>query len=151
MTTPRYTAKFYGHIESIDYRDGHGQLWLQCGFSTSWFLDCRDTARLPLTRRKQILEDLCDYLSTKNEPAVFVIDETDKHRRELEQTIRELTASGHRLTVKHTSSEQCKQAEDTQWLRWIKAGKKLKIGETEIATEEDYLRWRNAQQEGSSQ
>jgi hypothetical protein len=97
------------------------------------------------------LEDLCDYLSTKNEPAVFVIDEADEHRRELEQSISELAASGHRLAVEHTSSEQRRLAEDRQWLRWIKAGKKLKIGETEIATEEDYLRWRNPQRGGLRQ
>ena len=137
MKRPRYTAQFHGQIESIEYRDDHGQLWLQCNFLKTWRLHCEDTAGLPLARRKQVLENVCDYLNTKSERAVFVIDEEDEHRFELETAIDQLAASGHKLTFEHTSAGQRRQFEKGWQRAWLQAGKKLRRHTGEVGGEHD--------------
>ncbi len=144
MRPKGYTARYHGHIESLDYRDGYGQLWLQCGRGTPRIY-CADTARLPFSRRERVLENLCDYYETAAHPAIVVVDERDKDREELEHMIARLSAEGQKITVEYVTADMQEQFEKGWQLRWLGAGKKLKIEGTEISTVEDYLRWKEAQ------
>ncbi len=144
MTRRGYTAQYYGHIESLDYRDGYGQLWLQCTHTGTPRVYCTDTAELPFSRREQVLENLCDYFETAANPAIVVVDKADKDRKELEQLITRLAAEGQKITIEYETAEGREQAEEGWHLRWLGAGKKLKVEGTEIATTQDYLRWKNA-------
>jgi hypothetical protein len=125
MKSKGYTARYCGHIESLDYRDGEGQLWLQCGCGSNRIY-CSDTARLPFPRRERVLENLCDYYETATHPAIVVVDEKDKDREELERIIIRLFAAGQKITLEYVTAEQREQFERGWQLKWLGAGKKLK-------------------------
>ena len=143
MKPKDYAARYYGHIESLDYRDGYGQLWLQCGCGTRIY--SADTARLPFSRRERVLENLCDYYETATNPAIVVVDERDKDREELERMIARLSVEGQKITIEYVTGQMEEQFEKGWQLRWLGAGKTLKIDGTEISTVEDYVRWKEAQ------
>ena len=144
MKPKGYTARYYGHIESVDYRDGYGQLWLQCGSGTPRIY-CADTVKLPFPRRELVLKNMCDYYETVTNPAIVVVEETDKDREELERMIARLCAEGEKLTMECVTEGMEAQFENGWQLRWLGAGKRLKIEGTEISTVEDYVRWKEAQ------
>lgn len=136
-----YTVRAFDRGESLDYRDGEGQLWLQCGSTRVY---CADTAKLPFSRRERILVNLCDYFEADQNPLIVVVEEDDPERKELESLVCRLSAGGQKLRIEYQSAEKREQFERDWELRWLRAGKKLKIEGTEIATEEDYLRWKDA-------
>ena len=144
MKPKGYEAQYYGHIESLDYRDSFGRLWLRCGCGSSRIYFA-DTAELNFSRRERVLENLCDYYATATNPAIVVIDEKDKDRQEIERTIARLSAEGQKITIEYVTEETQRQFEKGWHLKWLSAGKKLKLGGMEISTIEDYVRWKEAQ------
>ena len=145
MKTRAYTVRYYGHLESLDYRDGHCQLWLQGSKAGIPRIYCSDTVKLPFSDRERVLTNLCDYYGTDTNPVIVVIDAADKHRRDLERLVTQLAAAGRKITIEYDTAERREQFERGWHLTWLKAGKKLKVEGTEIATVEDYLRWKDAQ------
>jgi hypothetical protein len=149
VKTKGYTATYSGHIESLDYRDDDGQLWLQCGCRDSRIY-CDDTAKLPFSRRKRVMENLCDYYETMINPVIVVLDERDKDREELERVIARMSAQGQKITIDYWTAEMQEQFEQGWQLGLLGAGKKLRIDGTELGTVEDYERWKEAQRDAAS-
>ena len=148
MKAKGYTATYYGHTESLDYRDGDGQLWLQCGCRDSRIY-CDDTAKLPFSRRKRVMENLCDYYETVTNPLIVVLDERDKDREQLERVIARMSAQGQKITIEYWTAEMQEQFEQGWQLGLLRAGKKLRIDGTELGTVEDLERWKEAQRGAS--
>jgi hypothetical protein len=144
----RYTLQIVGRGEDMTYRDSHGELWLQRTGGDANRLYCSDTANEPFTRRKEITENLCDYCETLEKRSIVVLDEADKDRPALEQYFAGLVRAGHKTSVEYDSAEKREQGENEMYRSLIRAGKKLKINRVEIATEEDFWRWRGKAQPG---
>jgi hypothetical protein len=145
MKPKSYTAHYYAHIESLDYRDGRIQLWIQCNHSGISRIYCADTVKLPFSDRERILLNLCDYHETASQRAIVVVDEGDKDRKDLESLIARLAAEGQKISIGYATAEMREQFEKGWQLKWLSAGKKLKVEGTEISTIEDYLRWKESQ------
>ena len=89
-----------------------------------------------------IIRNLCDYFDTKHEPSIFVLDERDKDRTQLESLFSELVSEGHRITVEYDSAERRDRRMDEMYLGILEAGKKLSINGVDINSPEDYWRWK---------
>ena len=96
---------------------------------------------LPFKKRRQIIENLCDYFDTKNKPSIFVLDEADKDRQALERLFKDLISQGNKLSVEYDSAAKREKAKDDMYISILKAGKKLSINGVEISSVEDYWRW----------
>ncbi len=121
-----YTVRHYGHIESLDYRDGQCQLWIQSNNAGTPRIYCADTLKLPFVDRERVLKNLCDYLETATNRAVLVVDERDKDRKDLERLIAQLAAEGHMIAIEYDSAQKQEQFEADWQRKWAGAGKKLK-------------------------
>jgi hypothetical protein len=110
------------------------------------FCDCTSGKRgfphLPISIRQQIILDLCDYFDSLSNPLIYVIDELDPNRIELEQLFDTLITKGHKISVEYDSEEKREKSRDEMYLGILRAGKELKINETEIHSEADYWRWK---------
>jgi hypothetical protein len=73
---------------------------------------------------------------------IYVIDELDPNRIELEQLFDTLITKGHKISVEYDSEEKREKSRDEMYLGILRAGKELKINETEIHSEADYWRWK---------
>jgi len=98
--------------------------------------------KLPFETRRSIIEDLCDYFETKNEPSIFVLDETDEDRQALERLFEELISQGNRLIIEYDSSQKRELRKDKMYLDILKSGKKLSINGTAIGSVEEYWIWK---------
>ena len=104
-----------------------------------------DKTRPPLSfgKRKDIINNLCDYFDTIVEPVIFVVDEADENRKELEQLFSGLVSKGHKITVEYDSAKKREQTRKNEYIGILKAGKKLSINGWEIDSLEaleDYWR-----------
>ncbi len=142
-----YTLRTYGIGEDIAYSDSSGELWLQMSYNRVRRFYCRDTEKLPLGRRKEVVENLCDYFQTRLEPSVFVLDERDKDRKELEDLFARLVGEDHKITVEYDSAEKREHFEDTMYLQVLRAGKKLVLDGVELGTEAEYWQWKQKAQQ----
>lgn len=145
-----YTLRIVGRGENIAYRDSSGELWLQRTYNRVNRLYCGDTQKLPFSRRKAVVENLCDYFHTLSEPSVFVLDEGDKDRKDLEALFDRLVGGGHKITVEYDSAKKQEQFEEGTYLSVIRAGKKLVIEGVELTSEADYWEWKRKARPGTA-
>jgi hypothetical protein len=148
MTNSNYTLKIVGRGEEMEYRDAEGALSLERTYNNGHRLYCNDTRTIPLARRRAVIKNLCDYFDTKSVPNIFVVDEADKDRQELETLLADLVSQGHHITVEHDSAAKREQAQDAMYLGVLKAGKRITIAGAPITTAEEYWRWKHAPQRG---
>jgi len=147
--TDKYEIEIIGRGEEISYSDGDIELSLDRTYCEGHRLFCdstigvRDGLVLPFKKRRQIIENLCDYFDTKNEPSIFVLDEADKDRQALEQLFKDLISQGNKLSVEYDSAAKREKAKDDEYIGILKAGKKLSIYGVEISSIEDYWRWKH--------
>ncbi|MGD8814661.1 MAG: hypothetical protein PVI78_09320 [Anaerolineales bacterium] len=147
--TGNYEIEIIGRGEEMLYSDGDIELMLERTYCDGHRLFCDSTRgvrggpALPFEKRRQILENLCDYFDTKNEPSIFVLDEADKDRQALEQLFQDLISQGNKLSVEYDSAAKREKAKDDMFIGILEAGKKLSIHGVEISSVEDYWRWKN--------
>jgi hypothetical protein len=148
MTERKYKIQIAGRGENMVYSDSDLELSLERTYCNGHRLYCNNTAgehggpALPFVKRREIIENLCEYFDTKNEPSIFVLDETDKDRKELEHLFSNLASKGHKITVEYDSAKNREQVQDEMYISILKAGKKLSINGMEIESVEDYWRWK---------
>jgi hypothetical protein len=146
--TGKYEIEIIGRGEEVRYSDGDIELSLERTYGDGHRLFCNSIIRvrgepvLPFIKRRQIIENLCDYFDTKNEPSIFVLDEADKDRQALERLFKDLISQGHKLSVEYDSAAKREKAKDDMYISVLKAGKKLSINGVDINSVEDYWRWK---------
>ena len=101
-----YTIRIQGRGEEMIYTDAEVRLEMERTVSFGHRLYCDNTVHLPLPKRQEIVANLCEHFRTKDEPVIFVIDETDKDRDALGVMFTELSANGHQLTIELDSEEK---------------------------------------------
>jgi hypothetical protein len=147
--TGKYEIEIIGRGEEVLYSDGDIELSLERTYCDGHRLYCNSIIGvhgglvLPFVKRRQIIENLCDYFDTKNEPSIFVLDEADKDRQALERLFKDLRSQGHKLSVEYDSAAKREKAKDDMYISVLKAGKKLSIYGVEISSVEDYWRWKH--------
>jgi hypothetical protein len=147
--TSKYKIEIVGRGEEMLYSDGEVELSLDRTYCDGHRLFCdstlgvRDGLALPFKKRRQIIENLCDYFDTKNRPSIFVIDEADRDRQALELLFRDLISQGNKISVEYDSAAKREMARDDMYISTLKAGKKLSINGVEIGSVEDYWKWKN--------
>jgi hypothetical protein len=144
----KYEIEIMGRGEEMVYRDGDIELLLERTYCDGHRLFCDSTSGvrsglvLPFGKRRQIIENLCDFFDTKNKPSIFVVDEADKDRHALEQLFKDLVSQGNKLSVEYDSAAKREKARDDMYIGVLKAGKKISINGVEISSVEDYWRWK---------
>jgi hypothetical protein len=147
--TGKYQIEIIGRGEEVLYSDGDIELSLERTYFDGHRLYCNSIIRvrgghdLPFKKRRQIIENLCEYFDTKNKPSIFVLDEADKDRQALERLFKDLISQGNKLSVEYDSVAKREKAKDDMYISILKAGKKLSINGVEISSVEDYWRWKN--------
>ena len=146
--TDKYEIEIIARGEEMLYSDSDVELTLVRTYMKGHRLFCDSTIGiydglvLPYKKRRQIIENLCDYFDTKNEPSIFVLDEADKDRQALERLFNDLISQGNQLSVEYDSAAKREKAKDDMYISILKAGKKLSINGVEISSVEDYWRWK---------
>jgi hypothetical protein len=147
--TSKYEIEIVGRGEVILYSDGDIELSLDRTYFDGHRLFCDSTSGvrggpvLPFEKRRQIIENLCDYFDTKNEPSIFVLDEADKDRKALERLFEDLISQGNKLSVEYDSAAKREKAKDDEYIGVLEAGKIISIHGVEIGSVEDYWRWKH--------
>jgi hypothetical protein len=147
--TGKYRIEIIGRGEEMLYSDSDVELSLDRTYCDGHRLFCDSTVGvrggpvLPFEKRRQIIENLCDYFDTKSKPSIFVLDEADKDRKTLERLFEDLISQGNKLSVEHDSAAKREKAKDDMYISILKAGKKLSIHGVEISSVEDYWRWKH--------
>lgn len=145
-----YSIQILGRGEDMVYRDGEGEVPLQRTYMNGHRLYCADTsgdgfgAALPFARRRRIIENLCEHFKTRSSETIFVLDVRDKDRAALQALFEGLRAAGHRIRVESDSAERRQASDDEMWLGWLRAGKTLTMDGVDIATVDDYWRWKSS-------
>ena len=148
MTERKYKIQIVGRGEDMIYSDSDLELSLERTFCDGHRLFCDNTAgghggpTLPFAKRQEIIENLCEYFGTKKEPSIFVLDEADKDRKELEHLFSDLVLKGHKIEVEYDSAKKREQSQDKMYISILEAGKKLTINDVDIESVEDYWRWK---------
>ncbi|WP_372743332.1 hypothetical protein [Neptunomonas sp.] len=143
-----FSIKIFGRGEDMVYTDEDIELPLERTYCNGHRLYCSNILgeiggqTLPYSKRREIIENLCEYFNTLKEPSIFVLDESDKDRTELEHLFSELAGKGHKITVEHDSAAKREQFQDEMYIGILKAGKKLSIDGKEIRSVEDYWKWK---------
>jgi hypothetical protein len=143
-----YEIEIIGRGEELLYSDGDIELTLDRTYCDGHRLFCDSTIGgrggpvIPFKKRRQIIENLCDYFDTKNVPVIFVLDEADKDRKALERLFKDLISQGNELSVEYDSAAKREKDKDDMYISILKAGKKLSINGVEISSVEDYWRWK---------
>jgi len=146
--TSEYKIEIIGRGEEMVYTDGDIELLLVRTYCDGHRLFCDSTTGvhsglvLSFDKRRQIIENLCDYFDTKNKPSIFVLDEADKDLQMLERLFKDLISQGNKLSVEYDSAAKREKANDDMYIGILKAGKKLSIQGVEIDSVEDYWRWK---------
>ena len=131
------------------YSDGDIELLLERTYCDGHRVFCDSTLGvrggpvLPFEKRRQIIENLCDYFEMKNNPSIFVLDQADKDRQALERLFKNLISQGNKLSVEYDSAAKREKARDDMYISTLKAGKKISINGVEISSVEDYWRWKH--------
>jgi len=145
----KYEIEIIGRGEEILYSDSDIELSLDRTYCDGHRLFCdsiggvRGGPLLPFSKRRQIIENLCDYFDTKNKASILVLDVADKDRQELERLFKDLISQGNKLSVEYDSAAKRDKSKDYMYIGILKAGKKLSIYGVEINSVEDYWRWKN--------
>lgn len=148
MAERKYNIRIVGHGEEMFYTDGNLRLWLETTYCDGHRLYCSNTTsddtgvELAFSKRKNIIQNLCDYFDTKLTSTIFVLDEDDKDRCELELLFSDLVSNGHKIVVEYDSTEKREQAQDEMRINILEAGKTLSIDGVKIVSIEDYWRWK---------
>lgn len=143
----QYSITIQHRGEEMLYVDGDVELQLERTHANGHRLYCNDTSgatgpALPFGKRREVILNLCDFFDTKAAPTIFVVDERDKDRRELELLFAGLVSQGHKVGVEYDSAQKRENAADEMHLSILQAGKMLVIDGVEIKTIDDYWRWK---------
>lgn len=147
--TDKYEIEIIARGEEMLYSDSDVELTLVRTYMKGHRLFCDSTIGihdglvLPYKKRRQIIENLCDYFDTKNKPSIFVLDEADKDRKELERLFQDLISQGNRISVEYDSAAKREKAKDDEYIGVLEAGKIISINGVEISSVEDYWKWKH--------
>lgn len=147
--TGKYEIKLTDRGEGILYSDGEIVILMDRTYCDGHRLYCdsigslRRGPVLPFSKRKQIIQNLCDYFATKKEPTIFVLDEADKDLQSLESLFEDLSSRGHKLFVEYDNGNKREKYKDDMYISILKAGKKLSINGVDINSIEEYWQWKN--------
>ncbi len=147
MGAKPYTIQIQGRGEEMVYADGDIELQLERTYCNGHRLFCDNTSgangpALPLSKRREVILNLCEFFNTKDAPTIFVLDERDRDRQQLEMLFAELASQNQKVSVEYDSAEKRKKVLDDMYVGILKAGKKLSIKGVEIKSVEDYWRWK---------
>lgn len=137
-----------GRGEEFTYRRGDLKLSMDRTYGDGHRLFCDNTSgargfpSLSLPVRRQVITDLCDYFDARTNPLIFVIDESDKDRGDLERLFEILISAGYQLAIEYDSEEKRNRRKDDMYIGILRAGKELTINGTDIASEAEYWRWK---------
>lgn len=102
-------------------------------------------ARLAADRREAVIRNLCTYFETRSREIIFVLDGQDPDRARLAAFLQQLAAGGHRVRVEYDSEARREERRDRMYLGILRAGKALNINGADIADEDAWWRWKQAQ------
>ena len=127
-----YSIRIRGRGDEMTYQDTEVRLHMERTDSFGHRLYCDNTAHLPLPKREQIINNLCEHFKTPQNPTIFVIDEKDKDRNALAGYLNILQSAGHQLEIEWDSEEIrrdfCRKlAEETKKVREERYGPDLQL------------------------
>ena len=96
---------------------------------------------LSFAERSQVLRDLCEFFETCRNETVFVIWDTDPHRRELETLLAKLQADGELISIERDNDKNRQAAFDRQNLELLRDGWKVTLEGREFRTAAAYEEW----------
>lgn len=141
MAAKDYSIQIQGRGEEMVYADGEVELHLERTYCNGHRLYCDNTSgvngpALAFGKRRELILNLCEFFNTKDAPTIFVLDEADKDRHQLEMLFTNLLSQGHKVSVEYDSVEKRDQVFDEMHLSILRAGKKLSINGVEIKSVE---------------
>jgi hypothetical protein len=132
----------------MTYMDSDLELPLQRTYCDGHRLYCVDTEKdiggspIPLKKRIQIINNLCEYFLSKKNENIFVLDEADKDHKGIISYIDKLSKKGHKVSTEIDSAALREQHEDEMHIGILNSGKKLSINGHEINSVDDYMEWK---------
>lgn len=144
----KYNIRILGRGEEIFYSDGNVKLWLERTYCDGHRLYCSNTENddagieLAFSKRKSVIQNLCDYFDTKRTSSIFVLDEADKDRCEFELLFSDLVSDGHKIIIEYDNVKKREKAQDKMHINILKAGKTLSIDDVKIVSIKDYWQWK---------
>ena len=147
--TKNFSIKIHGRGEDMTYRDSDLELPLQRTYCDGHRLYCVDTEKdiggspIPLKKRIQIINNLCEYFLSKESETIFVLDEVDKDCKDIVLYIEKLSKNGHKVSIESDSAAIREQHEDEMHIEILNSGKKLSINSQEINSVDEYIEWKN--------
>ena len=153
MKERKYQIQILGRGEDMLYSDSNLEIYLETTYLNGQRLYCSNTVEgsgklaISFLKRREIIENLCEYFKTTSEPTIFVLDIADKDREEFEHFFENLISIGHKITVEYDSAKKREEAEDKMFISTLNAGKKLYINDVEIKSVEDYWGWKTKQKQ----
>jgi hypothetical protein len=145
MTNSDFTIRTINRGEQACYADGDVQLTFEQTWCDGHRIMCSSItadssgALLTFLKRKQIIQNCCRYFDTAESKVIFVIDEADPDRTELESLIERQKALGHHIAIEYDSEERRQQRHDQMMMDLLKAGKTVSFNGITYTTVEEYL------------
>ena len=111
MTDRKFKIQIIGGVEGMVYSDSDLELSLERTYCNGNRFYCSNTSgggygasAIAFIKRIEIIDNLCEYFNTRKAPGIFVLDEADKDRKELEHLFTNLVSKGQKITVEYGSS-----------------------------------------------
>lgn len=147
----RFTIEFADRGEAIRYAENDLALSIPHTWCAGNRIFCDGiqaapgAARLAADRREAVIRNLCTHFDTRSRELIFMLDEQDPDRVRLTALLQELAAGGHRVRVEYDSEARREERRDRMYLGILRAGRELNINGADIADEDAYRRWKQAQ------
>lgn len=149
MSGKRYSIESSAgaRLEGFRYSDSEVELDVRQTWCDGHRIYCddislRNNRPLLFSKRREVIQNLCEHFGTKDELTIFVIDQRDKDFGELNALFAQLIAQGHNISVEHDSEEKRDAFLDEMYLMCLKAGKWIRIDGIRIETVEEYWQWK---------
>ncbi len=145
MSDSDFTIRTINRGEQARYSDSDVELTFEQTWGAGHRIYCDSITtdssgtRLPFLRRKQIIQNCCTHFDSMESKVVFVIDEADPDRTELESFLSEQKVFGHNIAVEHDSEKQRQELHDEAIIDFLKAGKTVTFNGITYTTVDEYL------------
>ncbi len=143
-----YSLQIYNRGEEMTYSDVDIELELERTYCRGNRLFCDNTQAdsqenpIPLKKRIEIIDNLCDFFESKKSKSIFVLHEADKDQSNIEMYISSLIQKGHKLVIEKDSAKKQQKRLDDMYIGILKAGKVLNIKGVEINSVDEYWKWK---------
>ena len=145
MSDPDFTIRTINRGEQARYTDDDVELTFEQSWGAGHRIYCDSITadssgtRLPFLKRKRIIQNCCTHFDSVGSEVVFVIDEADPDRAQLESFFSDQKNLGHHITVEYDSEEQRRGRHDQMIIDCLKAGKTVTLNSVTYTTVDEYL------------